>query len=199
MEERAAQLKTSYRRHISWKNDTEVTMHYARMIKCPEKSFFLFGPRGTGKSTWLRETFPNATWVDLLDERKFQAYLADPCLFAGVLEAAPDNSWVVVNEIHRLPNLLNEVHRFIEKKGLLFALSGSGARKLKRSGINLLAGRASRKFLPIRRMVFDVLPTAKAGGFLYHFRYSVSRPKRRMFSMEAPTLLDARFHRLSPP
>ncbi len=114
----------------------------------PARSFFLFGPRGSGKSTWLRQEFGDAIWVDLLEESRYQSYLANPALFAQVLEGVPVGSWVVVDEIQRLPNLLNEVHRFIESdKKLKFALSGSSSRKLKRAGVNLLAGRATRRFM----------------------------------------------------
>ena len=75
----------------------------------------------------------------------YQDYLADPSLFGAELDTVPTGSWVVVDEIQRLPNLLNEVHRFIEDRGLKFALLGSSARKLKAAGVNLLAGRALNK------------------------------------------------------
>ncbi len=122
-------------------------MKYQRIIQPPERSFFLFGARGTGKSTWLKEHFPDALWVDLLDEAKFQSYLAQPGLFAETIATAKKDQWVIVDEIQRLPNLLNEVHRAIENKKQLFALSGSSARKLKHAGVNLLAGRATRRFM----------------------------------------------------
>jgi predicted AAA+ superfamily ATPase len=118
-----------------------------RILKPPRGSFFLFGPRGTGKSTWLREVLAPALTVDLLDRSRYQALLADPRLFALELESLPPGSLVVVDEIQRLPDLLQEVHRFIESRRLRFALCGSSARKLKRSGTNLLAGRAVRRFL----------------------------------------------------
>ena len=113
-----------------------------RIIKAPEQSFFLLGPRGSGKSTWLRATFPDAHVVDLLSEETYQRLLANPGLFADELRAVPTGRWVIVDEVQRLPNLLNEVHRFIEEKRLNFVLCGSSARKLKRTGVNLLAGRA---------------------------------------------------------
>jgi uncharacterized protein len=83
----------------------------------------------------------------LLDEGKFQSYLADPGVFAQVIEASPTSQTVVVDEIQRLPNLLNEVHRFIEGKKRKFILCGSSSRKLKKAGTNLLAGRAARRFM----------------------------------------------------
>ena len=118
---------------------------YPRLIRPPGQSFFLLGVRGVGKSTWARAQFPDAPRIDLLDEARYQDYLADPSLFAADLQSAPPGSWVVVDEIQRLPNLLNEVHRHIEDRRLNFALLGSSARKLKASGVNLLAGRALHK------------------------------------------------------
>jgi predicted AAA+ superfamily ATPase len=100
------------------------------------------GPRGSGKSTWLRATFPDAHVIDLLSEKTYQRLLADPGLFAAELRAIPSNTWVVVDEVQRLPWVLNEVHRFIEEKKLRFVLCGSSARKLKQADVNLLAGRA---------------------------------------------------------
>jgi len=116
-----------------------------RLLKPPEQSFFLLGPRGSGKSTWLRATFPDAHVIDLLSEATYQRLMASPGSFADELRAVAEGKWVVVDEVQRLPNLLNEVHRFIEEKRLRFVLCGSSARKLKRSGVNLLAGRALRK------------------------------------------------------
>jgi len=100
------------------------------------------GPRGSGKSTWLRQAFPGAHTVNLLDEGIYQRLLAQPELFAAELRVLAAGDLVVVDEIQRLPQLLNEVHRLIEERGLRFILSGSSARKLKRAGVNLLAGRA---------------------------------------------------------
>ena len=116
-----------------------------RLLKAPSQSFFLLGPRGTGKSTWLRTHFPDAYVIDLLSEAVFQGLLANPGLFANQLRALSPGKWVVIDEVQRLPNLLNEVHRFIEKKQLQFVLCGSSARKLKKAGVNLLAGRALRR------------------------------------------------------
>ncbi len=118
---------------------------YPRLLSRPRSSFFLFGPRGVGKSTWTREKLAGAHRIDLLDEGLYHSLLADASLFAAELNALPRESWVVVDEIQRLPSLLNEVHRFIEERRLRFALLGSSARKLKAAGTNLLAGRALRK------------------------------------------------------
>jgi len=123
---------------------------YPRLLKLPPRSFFLFGMRGVGKSTWAKQVLPNAPRVDLLDEGLYQSYLRDPALFGRELARVPAGSWVVVDEIQRLPSLLNEVHRFIEERRLRFALLGSSARKLRHAGVNLLAGRAlSRTMLPL--------------------------------------------------
>ena len=120
-------------------------MVYSRLIQPPAQSFFLFGMRGVGKSTWVRANLPNATTLDLLDERLFQDLLAEPALFAQAIEHLGSDDWVVVDEVQRLPALLNEVHRAIEAKRLRFALLGSSARKLKAAGVNLLAGRALKR------------------------------------------------------
>ena len=120
-------------------------MLYQRITQLPSRSFFLFGVRGVGKSSWARATLPNAARFDLLDEALFHDLLADPSLFRQLLSGAASGDWVVIDEVQRIPSLLNEVHRQIEERGLRFALLGSSARKLKTAGTNLLAGRASRK------------------------------------------------------
>ncbi len=117
-------------------------LHYPRLLQPPDQSFFLLGLRGVGKSTRARRMFPDATRLDLLDQRLYQDLLADPALFAQALGHLRPGSWVVVDEIQRLPALLNEVHRLIEDRGLRFALLGSNARKLRAAGVSLLAGRA---------------------------------------------------------
>ncbi len=120
-------------------------MVYARLLAVPERSFFLFGVRGVGKSTWVRMMLPEATRFDLLDEALFTDLLADPALFGNLVSGIEPGGWVVVDEVQRIPALLNEVHRQIEERGVRFALLGSSARKLKSAGTNLLAGRAARK------------------------------------------------------
>lgn len=120
---------------------------YARSLKTPKQSFFLLGPRGTGKSTWLSQHFKQAQVINLLDEALYQNYLVDISLFYETLNTLKPRSWVVVDEIQRMPALLNAVHRLIEEKKLRFALTGSSARKLRRSGVNLLTGRAHQYFM----------------------------------------------------
>jgi predicted AAA+ superfamily ATPase len=116
-----------------------------RILKASEQSFFLLGPRGSGKSTWLRSMFPDAHVIDLLSEETYQRLLSTPGQFAGELRAIPSDRWVIVDEVQRLPDLLYEVHRCREEKRLKFVLCGSSARKLRRAGVNLLAGRALRR------------------------------------------------------
>ncbi len=113
-----------------------------RILKAPQQSFFLMGPRGSGKSTRLRATFPDAYVFDLLSEETYQRLLSRPGLFADELRTVSTDKWVIVDEVQRLPGLLNEVHRYSEEKRLRFVLCGSRLRKLKRAGVNLLAGRA---------------------------------------------------------
>lgn len=113
-----------------------------RFFHAPVQSFFLLGPRGTGKSTWLRQYFPHALWIDLLEPELLQFYGARPERLRDTLQASPDKT-VIINEIQKLPNLLSLIHAIIEeKRGLQFILTGSSARKLKRQGVDLLAGRA---------------------------------------------------------
>lgn len=123
---------------------------FPRLYRRPKQSFFLFGLRGVGKSTWVSNEFPDAHRFDLLDEGLYQSLLADPGQFAGELRRLDPGAWVVVDEIQRLPNLLNEVHRFIEERRLRFALLGSSARKLRAAGVNMLGGRALwREMFPL--------------------------------------------------
>jgi len=119
-----------------------------RLLTPPEQSFFLFGPRGTGKSRWLGQRYAAAPLVvDLLDEELRLELLADAGALAHKLEPLRPRDWVVIDEVQRAPVLLNTVHRFIEKKRLRFVLCGSSARQLRRRGVNLLAGRAVERRL----------------------------------------------------
>lgn len=115
---------------------------YTRLLKTTKKgSFFLFGPRGTGKTTWVKSAFPEAIYLDLLEAELFNDLLANPQRLENFI---PENynGWVIIDEIQRVPELLNEVHRLIENHGYRFILTGSSARKIRRKGHNLLAGRA---------------------------------------------------------
>lgn len=116
---------------------------WPRLLRRPERSFFLFGPRGTGKSTWLRQVLPDAVNLDLLDASLFLELLRDPHRLEAMVGDRARGQWVVLDEIQKVPALLDEVHRLIERRRWRFALCGSSARKLRRGGANLLAGRAS--------------------------------------------------------
>lgn len=109
------------------------------------KSYFLFGPRQTGKTFLINHTLKGARLYDLLDTSVFLALSRDPGRIAQ--EITSRDSVVVIDEIQRLPELLNEVHRLIENQGIHFLLTGSSARKLRRGGINLLGGRARTQYL----------------------------------------------------
>lgn len=115
---------------------------YTRIIKPPKnKSFFLFGPRGTGKTTWLKKNFKRAVYLDLLESELYNDLLANPQRLENFIPQS-FNDWIILDEVQRVPALLNEAHRLIEKRRLKFILTGSSARKLKQKDVNLLAGRA---------------------------------------------------------
>lgn len=117
-----------------------------RFFQDSRDSFFLFGPRGTGKSTWLIRKYENALYIDLLSPESYRLYMARPERLEDYIEGNPDKSIIVIDEIQKVPQLLDVVHRLIEKKKeLKFILTGSSSRKLKRTGVDLLAGRALLK------------------------------------------------------
>ena len=136
-----------------------MTTFYKRLLIPPRQSFFLFGLRGVGKSSWAAASFPGVTRIDLLDQALHGTYLAAPEKFADRLRGLKDGEWVIIDEIQTLPGLLNEVHRFIEEKKLRFVLLGSSARKLRRAGVNLLGGRA------LRKTMYPLLPEEMRGDF----------------------------------
>ena len=105
-------------------------------------SVFLFGARQTGKSTFLEQRFSEAVYIDLLDSRLKRRLQMQPELLYEMLENHPAGTIIIIDEIPEIPELLNEVHRLIQKKQLCFVLCGSSARKLKRKGTNTLGGRA---------------------------------------------------------
>lgn len=117
---------------------------YERLLKKPlenDHSFFLFGPRGTGKTSWLKSKIPTAFYIDLLNQETFFDLLQNP---HKIEEMIPKGfkDWIIIDEVQKIPELLNEVHRMIESYRFKFILTGSSARTLKRKGTNLLAGRA---------------------------------------------------------
>lgn len=116
---------------------------YKRLLALPssERSFFLFGPRGTGKTVWVKSFYPNALYLDLLESALYMDLLAQPGQLERMIPPTFED-WIVIDEIQRIPQLLNEVHRLIENKKHRFILTGSSARSLRRHGANLLGGRA---------------------------------------------------------
>ncbi len=118
-----------------------------RMITLPEpgtETFFLWGPRQIGKSTLLKATYPEARWLDLLKSEEFRRYLEHPEWLRTELPEDGPMPFVVIDEIQKLPALLDEVHWLHENRGVRFALCGSSARKVRRGHANLLGGRAIR-------------------------------------------------------
>ena len=125
---------------------------FERSLLLPEpgrESFFLWGPRQTGKSTLLKQRYGAARWVDLLKADEFRRYAVNPELLRQELDAEgpQPGRQIVVDEIQKVPALLDEVHWLIENRGLHFALCGSSARKVRRGAANLLGGRALRYHL----------------------------------------------------
>lgn len=143
---------------------------FTRRLTPPKQTTLLLGPRATGKSTWLEHTFPNAHRYDLLETRLALDLAREPSRFGREVQALEPGAWVVVDEVQKVPALLDEVHRLDGKQGRRFILSGSSARKLKRGGANLLAGRALRsdffplvsaelgEALPLERVPYGCLP-----------------------------------------
>lgn len=118
-----------------------------RFLQKPAQSFFLFGPRGSGKSTWLKQSFPDALYIDLLSPDVFREFVARPERLHERVKGE-GKKVVVIDEIQKVPDILPVVHQMIEsKQGWQFILTGSSARKLKRSGVNLLGGRAVLRFM----------------------------------------------------
>lgn len=121
---------------------------YTREFSLPteSKSIFIFGPRGTGKTTWLKTQIDPQIYINLLNSDDFLKLSARP---ASIEELIPPeyNNWIVIDEIQRIPELLNEVHRLIESRNYRFIMTGSSARSLRKKGVNLLGGRALTSFM----------------------------------------------------
>ena len=114
----------------------------SRFFQDPKQSFFLFGPRGTGKSTWLHNYFNSGYFIDLLEPETYRSFLARPERLQELVEGSGAKT-VIIDEIQKVPELLSVVHLLLEKKqNLRFVLTGSSTRRLKRTGVDLLAGRA---------------------------------------------------------
>ena len=145
-------------------------------------SIFLFGARQTGKTTWLTSQFPDCRYYDLLRPSEFERLLRQPELLSQELEDFGENDTVIIDEIQKLPQLLDEVHYLIQRKGIRFILSGSSARKLRRAGTNLLGGRASKEqmFPLVSAEIpdFDLIRAVNNGMIPRH--YMVQNPQQRL-------------------
>ena len=159
---------------------------FSRALMLPEsgsETFFLWGPRQAGKSTLLRQSYPDAHWVDLLQSEVFRRYLEHPEYLRQELAAATAAAGrqVIIDEIQKVPPLLDEVHWLIENRGLHFGLCGSSARKVRRGAANLLGGRAVR--YELRGLTAGELGTAfdlsrmLNHGYLPRI-YQAARPRR---------------------
>jgi predicted AAA+ superfamily ATPase len=128
---------------IHYSNLRLIMENISRIIEFPTDSFFLFGPRGTGKSTLLKRRVPDALYIDLLNPERFRSLQARPERLGELMAGSPTVDTVVIDEIQRIPELLNVVHVAMEESASpRFILTGSSARKLRRGGTNLLGGRA---------------------------------------------------------
>lgn len=151
--------------------------------KRPDETFFLWGPRQVGKSRLLAATYPDARTIDLLSTAEYSRYLQQPGLLRDELRDAPPGTLTVVDEVQKVPALLDEVHWLIEKCGLCFALCGSSARKVRRGHANLLGGRAVRHelFGLVSAELgddFDLVRMANHGTLPRH--YLTDHPRRRL-------------------
>lgn len=131
---------------VNFSDESLVLERFLNLTRLLEKkSHFLLGPRQTGKTFLIRQTLKGIRLYDLLDTSIFLALSQNPGRIGQ--ELTPQDRMVVIDEIQRLPGLLNEVHRLIEERGIRFLLTGSSARKLRRGGVNLLGGRARTRYL----------------------------------------------------
>jgi len=120
---------------------------YKRIFKpSTEQSYFLLGPRGVGKSWFVENKYKKALLFDLLDSDIYTKLLASPRRLSEYIPRS-FKQWIIIDEIQKIPALLDEVHRLIEKRKLKFILTGSSARKLKAKNVNLLAGRALTEYM----------------------------------------------------
>ncbi len=144
-------------------------------------SVFLWGARQTGKTTLLEQLYPKAKYFDLLLAGEFERLLREPSLLSQELAYLKEGDLVIIDEVQKVPHLLDEVHSLIHRKNLRFILSGSSPRKLKRSGANLLGGRALKKIMfPLVSAEipdFDLIKAINNGMIPRH--YMVNNPWER--------------------
>jgi len=145
-------------------------------------STFVWGARQVGKTTLLKETYPSVVYYDLLQAKDFERLQRNPSLLGEDLASLADGETVIIDEIQKIPQLLDEVHSLIFRKNIRFILSGSSPRKLKRSGANLLGGRALKAILyPLVSAEipdFDIHKAVRYGMLPRH--YLVSDPWKRL-------------------
>jgi predicted AAA+ superfamily ATPase len=145
-------------------------------------STFVWGARQVGKTTLIRETYPDALYYDLLQAKDFERLQRNPSLLSEELESLKENETVVIDEVQKIPQLLDEVHSLIFRKNIRFILSGSSPRKLKRYGANLLGGRALKEILyPLVSAEipdFDIYKAVRYGMLPRH--YLISDPWQRL-------------------
>ena len=145
-------------------------------------SLFVWGARQVGKTTLIREVYPNAVYYDLLQAKDFERLFRNPSLLGEDLAALNSNDTVVIDEVQKIPQLLDEVHSLIFRKNIRFILSGSSPRKLKRQGANLLGGRALKAILyPLVSAEipdFDIYKAVRYGMLPRH--YLISDPWKRL-------------------
>ena len=121
-------------------------MYQRKLQPSSDQSYFLLGPRGVGKSWFVSNNYKNALFFDLLHFETYTKFLISPHALSDYIPSS-FKGWIIIDEIQKNPNLLNEVHRLIEKRKLKFILTGSSARKLKSKNVNLLAGRALTEYM----------------------------------------------------
>lgn len=160
-------------------------MEYKRLLRLDEieeDSLFLWGPRQVGKSTLLKERFPNAVFYDLLNSEVYERLLRKPQLLRQDVEALEKESIVIIDEVQKIPTLLDEVHWLMVNRGNRFVLCGSSARKLKAVGTNLLGGRALRcAMFPLVSAEIDDFDLNRAiNNGLIPRHYLAANPKRRL-------------------
>ena len=162
-------------------------MEYKRLLSFEDAggdSLFLWGARQVGKSTLVKELFPDAVLYDLLKSDEYERFARRPALLREELENKGDGTVVIVDEIQKIPPLLDEVHWLMENRGIRFILCGSSARKLKRVGTNLLGGRALtytlHPLVSVEIPDFDLTRAVNNGMIPRH--YMIQNPKKRLQS-----------------
>lgn len=161
------------------------------------RSFFLFGARGTGKSTFLKNFFAdnkNILWFDLLDPNLEEELSRNPKLLKEEVSAIKDLEWVIIDEVQKLPKLLDLVHQLIESSNLKFALTGSSARKLKKGSANLLAGRAFvNNLFPLTHLElenkFELIHCLSWGSLPEIFHFESTKEKKEYLKSYSRTYL----------